>query len=255
MAGRVHSRLQVVAGSAMQALHRACRWLVADERAAAAVSQRLRLLLHIGLLPSQLLERLLHRLAPGRSRRLPRVNLVEFAQIAAYSLAKGFSLGRQVALADNRLARGHRAQLGTVNCHCLARDQSFCSRELDERRRALDQGRGLRAAKAGNRFVVGREPAQHPHHLDVAQAFALQPPRRPYAVEIAIHIQLEQVAGIVGRPARRCRLRPIESQCLQVERSDPGINDPHDRLFVDQFIEHHREQRRLLPRCTASMCH
>lgn len=44
-------------------------------------------------------------------------------------------------------------------------------------------------AEIGNRFVIGRQPGEQPHHFDVAASFTLEPAARMNTVGIAVNVE------------------------------------------------------------------
>ncbi len=105
--------------------------------------------------------------------------------------------------------------------------------------------RAVVLAEVGDRLVVGDEPAQQPHHLDVAAGLALQPPARLHPVEIAVDVELQENRGMIGGPAGRRRLDPVEPELGQIERIDERIDHANRIALVDQVIEAFGQQCRL----------
>ena len=88
----------------------------------------------------------------------------------------------------------------------------ICAAQLDEPRTHLLDGAAVVLAEVRNRLVVGRQPTEQPHHLDVAPSFAFQPPARLHPVEIAVDVELQQSRRMIGRPSGRRRLDAVEPQ-------------------------------------------
>lgn len=252
----VHGRLQVVAGRAVEALHQPGIGLCRDVRGAVGLLERLDLLLDAYLLLVQRTQRIAHR-ARTCARRLviAAVVCVELSQVARDTLANEAQLLVERAQAHDRFARGHSTQLGAVNGDRARGHELVAARELHERRRRRHQRRALRAAEFRDRLVVGRQPAQHPHHLDVALAFALEPTRRPHRAEVSVQVQLEQVTRVIRRTPSSRSHGLLEAQPRQVQRVDPGIENAHLRVLINQLVQRDSEQRHLRPALPASKAH
>jgi hypothetical protein len=80
--------------------------------------------------------------------------------------------------------------------------------------------RTIVAPKVGNRLKVGLQAAKQPDDLDVAATLALQPSARSDPVEVAVNVELQQVARRVARTPRRFRLDAPETRCREVEPVD-----------------------------------
>ena len=85
--------------------------------------------------------------------------------------------------------------------------------------------------KVGDRLVVRRKTAQQPHHLDIAQHLALQPPARLHAIEVAVNIKLQQDRGMVARSARRPS--ELETKIRKIKPLDERIDHTNRVLVVD----------------------
>src|ERR1044071_10100073 len=92
------------------------------------------------------------------------------------------------------------------------------------------------AAKIGNGLEVGRELAQQPDDFQVALALALQRARRADAMEIAIEIEPQQIAGMIGRRpgVREDGLGKAERK--KIERGDEGIEETHRVIGRDEIF-------------------
>jgi hypothetical protein len=69
-------------------------------------------------------------------------------------------------------------------------------------------------------------------------AFGFQPTARPNAVEIAVDVQLQQVASRISRPARRLRQDPREARLDQIEPIDEGVNEPDRVIRADVVVDY-----------------
>src|SRR5258708_38264491 len=74
---------------------------------------------------------------------------------------------------------------------------------------------------------------------------ALKPAARLHPVEITGDVKLQKNRGVVGRPARRCRLDAYEAEIGQIERVDKRIHHTNGIALLDPLIEAFRQQRRL----------
>lgn len=75
--------------------------------------------------------------------------------------------------------------------------------------------------------------------------FGLEPPARAHPVEIAIYVQLQQIARRVTWPAHRHRLDPLETRGLQIEPVDEGVDEPHGVVAADIIINRLRQKQEL----------
>lgn len=114
-----------------------------------------------------------------------------------------------------------RVKLRSLLLTALIRAPSTASNSRPNRssRSHSSESGAIVGAEIGDGLEVGFQRPQQPDDLDVAVAFGFQSAARPYAVEITVDVQLEQIAGRVARPAGRLRLDPPEP-CL--ERSRPS---------------------------------
>jgi hypothetical protein len=126
------------------------------------------------------------------------------------------------------------------------RQQAQLAAEFHEARTHLADGSAVVLAEVGNRLVIGGEPAQQPHYLDVAASLALQPTTRLHPVEIAVDVELQESRSMIGRPAG-CRRLHLEAQLGQTEHLDESIDHANRITLVDEVIEAFRQQCRLGP--------
>ena len=77
------------------------------------------------------------------------------------------------------------------------------------------EGGAIVGAEIGDGLEVRLQRPQQPDDLNVAMAFGFQPAARPNSVEIAVDVELEQIARRVAGPARRLRLDPPEARLRQ----------------------------------------
>ena len=89
--------------------------------------------------------------------------------------------------------------------------------------------------EVGDRLVIRRKTAQQPHHLDIAQRLALQPPARLHAIEVAVDIKLQQDRGMVARSARRPS--ELETKIRKIKPLDERIDQTNRVLVVDPAFQ------------------
>ena len=83
----------------------------------------------------------------------------------------------------------------------------------------------MKTAIIGNRLKVGPQAAKQPNDLDVAATLSLQPSARSDPVEVAVNVELQQVARRVARTPRRFRLDAPETRCREVEPVDKHVDE------------------------------
>ena len=66
--------------------------------------------------------------------------------------------------------------------------------------------------------------------------FGLKTAARPNPVEIAVDIELQEIAGRVAGTARRLRLDPLETGGLQIKPSDEGIDEADGVVDADVIV-------------------
>ena len=89
---------------------------------------------------------------------------------------------------------------------------------------------------------------QQPDHLDVAMALGFQSAARPHAVEIAVDIELEQIARRVARTTRRLRLNPPETCCNEIEAIDEGVNEADGIVSANVIVHRFGQKQQLIAR-------
>jgi hypothetical protein len=67
-------------------------------------------------------------------------------------------------------------------------------------------------AEIGDGLEVGLQRPHQPDHFNVAVACGFQAPARPHPVQIAVYVQLEQIARRVTGPSHRLRLNPLKTR-------------------------------------------
>ena len=67
-------------------------------------------------------------------------------------------------------------------------------------------------------------------------------------MDVAVHIKLQQVSGVIARLARSARcLRVAKPQLLQVERIDKGVNRTNRIIAINIVFHPRRQKTGLLP--------
>ncbi len=148
------------------------------------------------------------------------------------------------------LGRGEVAVLGVGGAHLRAvhgpeaglHAGHDAGHELPEH--ALER-RGVVATEVRDGAEVGGQRADEPHDLDVDLAGAGELARRAYAVAVAVHVELEQVGGLVRGAAAIRGLRTVEAHRVQVERADEGVD--HAGLAVGRHHVVERREHHLVP--------
>ena len=204
--------------------HQACVLLAFDQRRPAFVFQPVREPAKFGAPIPQGRDRRLNR--AGRIVGLAGVGVIETGEIIGDLPVKpGGLIGNPTS--RNDLPRARRSpELRAVQRHQPRREQPRIPAQKDEGPARPHDRRSVVAAKIGDRLEVGDKPAQQPHRLDIAPALPLQSPRRANLVEIAPHIQLQQIARVVARPARRCRNRPAKAESRHVQPVHKCVDHP-----------------------------
>ena len=139
--------------------------------------------------------------------------------------------GEVAVLVVDRLDAGSvdRQQLAAVEVEPPAQQH-----ELAEHR---FEGAAIVASEVGDRLEVGLQAAQQPDDLDIALGFPLQPPARSDPVQIAVDVELQQIAGRIARPPRRFRLDPREPGRRKVEPINEGVDEPNRIVGVDVIVQ------------------
>jgi len=73
-------------------------------------------------------------------------------------------------------------------------------------------------------------------------ALAFKEAARADAVEVAVDIQLEQIAGMVGRTAGRCGHGTAKAECLKIKLIDERIDEANRIVIRNILVEGWREE-------------
>ena len=103
----------------------------------------------------------------------------------------------------------------------------------------------LSLAEVGDRLVIRRQPADQPHHFHIAPGLPLEPTARLNPVEIAVDVELQQIARMIGRPAGRQRRDPVEPQTTKIELIDEDVDRPNRVVLADPVFQALGKQRAL----------
>ncbi len=99
--------------------------------------------------------------------------------------------------------------------------------------------------EVGDGLEVRRQALRQPHHLDIAPSLPLQPAARRDLVDVAVDVDLQQYARMVGRSARRLRHDTGEPQGRKVQFIDEHVDHPNRILLRHVLIEIFRKQHPL----------
>jgi hypothetical protein len=140
-----------------------------------------------------------------------------------------------------------RQQLATIEIEPSAQQH-----ELAEHR---FEGDAIVASEVGERLEVGLQAAKQPDDFDVAATLALQPSARSDPVEVAVDVELQQIARRVARTTRRFRGHPREPRRHEVQPIDEGIDEPHRIVGVDVIVNRLRQQQKLVSSESGDVSH
>ena len=129
--------------------------------------------------------------------------------------------GEVAVLVVDRLDAGSvdRQQLAAVKVEPPAQQH-----ELAEHR---CEGAAIVASEVRDRLEVRLEAAHQPDDLDIALGFPLQPSARSNPVQIAVDVELQEIAGRITRPPRRLRFDSREAGARKIEPINEGLDEPN----------------------------
>jgi len=93
-------------------------------------------------------------------------------------------------------------------------------------------------AEVGNGLEIGRQSTGQPHQLDVALRLSLPPPTRRDAIQITVDVELEQHPRVVRRAPADRWISALETERLQVQLLDEGIDRPYRVVFADAVVQY-----------------
>ena len=109
------------------------------------------------------------------------------------------------------------------------------------------------AAEVGDGLVVGGLPAQEPAQLEVALALALEGARGAQA--LAVEVEAQQVAGVIGRTPGVGRDGFGKAQRVQIELRHEGVEEAHGVLGSHVVLDGLGQELRLRPVVRAAVFH
>jgi hypothetical protein len=109
--------------------------------------------------------------------RFAGVALIQTGQIFGDPAVETDGLFCNLSPTHNPLGAGCCTELRPVERHQPRREQALIPAEQHKSPACPHDGCTVVAAKVRNRFEVGRQPTQKPHHLDIARTLTLQPTR------------------------------------------------------------------------------
>jgi len=74
-------------------------------------------------------------------------------------------------------------------------------------------------------------------------------------MQIAVNIQLQQIARRIGRPTHLLRHRLGKSKTLQIQSRDKGVNHPNRIVAPNHLVQNLGKQRRLVSRLSRHVRH
>jgi hypothetical protein len=113
----------------------------------------------------------------------------------------------------------------------------------------------LSRRKSAIRLEVRLEATQQPDDLDIALGFPLQPPARSNPVQIAVDVELQQIAGRIARPPRRLRFDPREPGARKIQPINKGVDEPNRIVALDVIVNRLRQQQKLVPFESGNVSH
>ena len=106
----------------------------------------------------------------------------------------------------------------------------------------LAEGIAVVAPKVSDRLKVRLQVPQQPDHLDIAVGFGLQPATRPYPVQVAVNVKLQQIRGRITRAASHLRLNTAKRRCRKIQPIDKGIDEAHRIVRADIIVNRLRQE-------------
>lgn len=161
----------------------------------------------------------------------------------------------QCAVGNVALLRMQRLAFAPVDSDQLAREQAHLLAQKCAGTAALPQRLEIVAPEGGNRLVVGAELWQQPHQGDMAMGRLLQATAGAPAREIAVQLELQEIAGMIRRAACRGRVDALKAALCQIECSDKGIHAADGVLFCAIVVEALWKEARLVTVHALHMTH
>ncbi len=159
-----------------------------------------------------LFRQILDQRAAGRA--LLGVARVEPLQIIFQLLVGGLDEFSQRSRREVPILVVDRLDARAVNRQQFASEQIEIPAQDHELPKNLLERGAIVAPEIGDGLEVRLQTPQQPDDLYVAMTFGLKTAARPHPVEIAVNIELQQIAGSVAGTPRRLRLDPLETSGL-----------------------------------------
>jgi hypothetical protein len=128
-------------------------------------------------------------------------------------------------------------ELAAIDGNARRREKPHLTAELNKARAHLTEPQAVILAEVRDRLVIRREPAQQPHHFDIASGFSFQPPARLNPVQIFADVKLQENRGMI-RGSTRCRwLYPLKTHLSQIERFHKHVDHSNRVAVVNEIIK------------------
>jgi hypothetical protein len=151
-------------------------------------------------------------------------------------------VARQAFSAGDVLRTGDGPDLSPVERDRAAADQALLAAELHEGGAGPHDCLRVVVPERGDGAVIWGKAAHQPQRLQIADAGALQHPRRAQLVEIAPDVETQHVAWSKAGPAGCGGHRPVKAELGEVEAVDKGVDNAHQRIKRDIVLDARRQQ-------------
>src|ERR1700730_9669057 len=84
---------------------------------------------------------------------------------------------------------------------------------------------------------VRRQTPAQPHYLDVAMGLTLQPAARRDLVDVAVNVDLQQRARMIGWTSGRFRNHTVKAQRPEIQLIDKPVDHPHRVVLSNVVIQ------------------
>jgi hypothetical protein len=178
-------------------------------------------------------------------RRFLPVGRIELAQIARRALLQLGPPPLHLCPGEVLVPVVHGFELAAIDGDARRREKAHLAAEFDEARADLAKCWTVILAEVRNRLVIGSEPTQQPHDLDIASGLAFEPTARLHPVQIAVDVQLEEERGVIRWPASCFGIDPAEPKLGQIEFIDEDVDETNWIVLADPVFHAFRKQRAL----------
>jgi hypothetical protein len=144
----------------------------------------------------------------------------------------------------------HRFELAAIDCRDRLREQIQLLAQHDELPAHLEDRWAVVLAEVSNGLEVRPQATGQPHHLDVALGLPLQASAGLNPIKIAVDVNLQQRRRMVGGPAGRFGLHPVEAKLVQIKPVDEHLNGSDGIIFCDVVVKAFGKQSALGSVCT-----